>query len=146
MKLTLSVSYGIGVLMQIQAHADRRPVTAARISQGCRFPRRFLYRVLHRLVAAGLISGTSGPGGGYALARSADGITLLDIAASVESAPTPSKLTAVCPRQAPAIDCVNRLCRQSAARFAADLKSISLSDLVRMSAAARRSKRPKETN
>lgn len=38
MKLTLSVGYGIGVLLQIQGQAQDGPLTAARISRGCRFP------------------------------------------------------------------------------------------------------------
>ena len=72
MKLTRSVSYGIGILLQIHQQSRGAPVTAAKIARGCRFPPRFLYRVLHKLVDAGLLRGTSGPGGGYALARPAD--------------------------------------------------------------------------
>jgi Rrf2 family protein len=106
-------------------------MTAARIAHGCRFPRRFLYRVLHRLVDAGLLFGTSGPGGGYRLARRADRITLLDIAASVDSRPEPTQLEAVCPAQRGAILQVNRLCQTSAEQFAAALRGISLADLER---------------
>jgi Rrf2 family protein len=130
MKLTLSVSYGIGVLLQIQEHGDGGPLTAAKIARGCRFPRRFLYRVLHKLVQAGLLSGTSGPGGGYALARRPERITLLDIVDGVDSGLEPTVLPAPCARQSPAIGHVNQLCRRSAARFAAELSRVSLADLV----------------
>jgi Rrf2 family iron-sulfur cluster assembly transcriptional regulator len=132
MKLTLSVGYGVAVLLRIQAHADEGPVTAAKIARGCRFPRRFLYRVLHKLVDAGLLYGTSGPGGGYALARSPARITLLDIVAGVESRPAQSVLAPACPGQSAAIRRVNQLCRESAARFAAELKHVSLADLERL--------------
>lgn len=130
MKLTLSVSYGIGILLQIQS-AGGGPLTAARISRGCRFPPRFLYRVLHKLVDAGLLSGVSGPGGGYALARSPDRISLLDIAGGVDSAPMPSVLEPVCARHRAMISRVNHLCRQSAQRFADELNAVSLADLDR---------------
>lgn len=131
MKLTLSVSYGVGILLQIQS-AGGGPLTAARISRGCRFPPRFLYRVLHKLVDAGLLSGTSGPGGGYALARSPERISLLDIAGGVDSAPVPSALEPVCARHRAAISRVNHLCLQSAQRFADELSSVSLADLDRV--------------
>jgi len=129
MKLTLSVGYGIGVLLQIQERAGDGPMTAAEISRGCDFPRRFLYRVLHKLVDAGLLSGTSGPGGGYALARRPERITLWDIVHSVDSGVEPSKLTASCARQSPAIRRINRLCEQNAKRFADELRHVSLADL-----------------
>jgi Rrf2 family protein len=138
MKLTLSVSYGIGVLLQIHQHAQGGPMTAARIARGCRFPRRFLYRVLHKLVDAGLLSGTSGPGGGYTLARRPEQITLLDIAASVDNLLQPSKLSPVCAQQGPAIRRVNELCRQNARRFADELRGVSLVDLERLDGRGRR--------
>ena len=131
MKLTLSVSYGVGILLQIQS-AGGGPLTAARISRGCRFPPRFLYRVLHKLVDAGLLSGTSGPGGGYTLARSPERISLLDIAGGVDSGPVPSVLEPVRARHRAAIARVNHLCRQSAKRFAEELNSVSLADLDRV--------------
>lgn len=141
MKLTLSVSYGIGILLQIQEHADGGPMTAAKISQGCRFPRRFLYRVLHKLVDAGLLRGTSGPGGGYALARRPEQITLLDIVTGVDGGPEPSTLKPVCARQTPAIRHVNRLCQHNAGRFAAELRRVRLTDLGRMDARRNRAGR-----
>ncbi len=89
MKLTRSVAYGVGILLQIKDAKGRGPVTAATIAQDCKFPPRFLYRVLRRLVDAGLLIGTSGPLGGYELARRSEGITLLDIVDAVESPPEP---------------------------------------------------------
>jgi Rrf2 family protein len=132
MKLTLSVGYGIGVLLQIQAAAENGPVTAARIARGCRFPPRFLYRVLRRLVDAGLLRGTSGPGGGYSLAKRPDQITVLDIARGVESMPEASVLEPACATQRKAIARVNQLCRDNAQRFADELGRISLADLEKM--------------
>jgi Rrf2 family protein len=145
MKLTLSVSYGIGVLLQIQGQAQDGPLTAARIARGCRFPPRFLYRVLRKLVDAGLLRGTSGPGGGYALARRPQDITLLDIVRSVESGPEPTLLEPACASQRAAIEYVNDLCRRNAMHFADELSSVSLVDLERLEQASRRPSRARSS-
>lgn len=138
MKLTLSVGYGIGVLLQIEELAREGPVTAARLTRGCRFPPRFLYRVLRKLVDAGVLRGTSGPGGGYALAKHAEEISLLEIVQAVESGPEPSVLEPACSVQRQAINYVNRLCERSAKQFADELSQVSLADLERLEQAPRR--------
>ncbi|MBI3840171.1 MAG: Rrf2 family transcriptional regulator [Planctomycetia bacterium] len=138
MKLTGSVSYAVGVLLQIQKLSGGGPVTAAKIARGCRFPPRFLYRILRRLVDAGLLHGTSGPGGGYALAKPPRRITLLDIVEGVEAAPEASVLTPVCAKQREAIAYINRICFRDAERFAAELSRINLAQLGRLKARRRR--------
>lgn len=143
MKLTLSVSYGVGVLLKIQEQTRTGPVTAARIARGCRFPPRFLYRVLRKLVDAGLLSGTSGPGGGYALARRPQEITLLDIVRGVESGPEPSELPPACSTQRAAIEQINGICRRSALQFADELSHVSLADLERLDHGAKPVGRPR---
>ncbi len=140
MKLTLSVSYGVGVLLRIQEQSRSGPVTAARIARGCRFPPRFLYRVLRKLVDAGLLRGVSGPGGGYALARQPQDISLLDIVEGVEGEIEPTILEAPCAAQRSAIDRVNVLCQQNAKQFSVDLAHISLVDLARSEAPRRQAK------
>ena len=87
MKLTRSVAYAVGILLQIQDAKRRTPVTAAQIARDCKFPPRFLYRVLRRLVDAGLLEGTSGPAGGYALAKAPADISLLEIVEAVDAPP-----------------------------------------------------------
>ena len=138
MKLTGSVSYAVGLLLQIQKLAGDGPITAAKIARGCRFPPRFLYRILRRLVDAGLLHGTSGPGGGYALARPPRRITLLDIVEGVEAAPEPSVLTPVCPKQRQAIAHINRICLRDARRFSAELSRINLAQLGQLETRRRR--------
>lgn len=130
MKLTRSVSYAIGILLQIQ-EKEGSPLTAARIARGAKFPPRFLYRVLRRLVDAGLLIGTSGPGGGYALAKPARAITLLDIVNAVESPPEASVLTPVRSKHRKAIVKVNRLTEQNARRFKKELRKVNLSTLAK---------------
>jgi Rrf2 family protein len=130
MKLNRSVSYAVGILLQIHDLAGEGYVTATRIARGCRFPPRFLYRILRRLVAAGLLRGTSGPGGGYALAAPPERITLLQIVEGVEAGLEPSVLEPVRASQRKAIAQVNRLCERNAQRFMSELKRLKLSDLI----------------
>lgn len=129
MKLTRSVSYAIGILLQVADETQEGPVTAARIARGCRFPPRFLYRILRRLVDADLLGGTSGPGGGYRLSRSPRSITLLDIVSAVDAPPEASRLVPVRTSHKGAIAKVNAVCEAAAERFAADLKRLKLSEL-----------------
>ncbi len=141
MKLTGSVSYAVGILLQIQRLSDNGPITAAKIARGCRFPPRFLYRILRRLVDAGLLHGTSGPGGGYALAKRPRHITLLDIVEGVEAAPEASVLTPVSAKHREAITHINRICLRDAERFAAELSRVNLAQLGRVKARRRRRSR-----
>ena len=129
MKLTRSVSYAVGILLQIEDAKQQVPMTAAMIARNCRFPPRFLYRVLRRLVDAGLLIGTSGPAGGYALAKSPGKISLLDIVTAVESPPAPSALEPVRAKHRRPIAAINRLCRTNSDRFKRDLAKLTLSKL-----------------
>lgn len=52
--------------------------SADRLAKATRVPRRYLHKVLQDLIKAGLVRSSSGPGGGYALARPSDEITILD--------------------------------------------------------------------
>jgi Rrf2 family protein len=139
MRLTRSVSYAVGILLQVADESADYPVTAARIAKGCRFPPRFLYRILRRLVDAELLGGTSGPGGGYRLSRAPKAVTLLDIVAAVDSPPEPSVLTPVRLSHRAAIGKVNDICAAAAKKFTADLRRVKLSDLQ----TAKKSKRGK---
>jgi len=130
MKLTRSVSYAVGILLQIHGDKVRGPMTASRIAKDCTFPPRFLYRVLRRLVDAKLLAGTSGPGGGYVLAKPAGSVTLLDIVSAVDSPPEPSVLKPVRTKYRQPIDAINRLCADSAATFRAELAKTTLAGLL----------------
>ncbi|MGD9648301.1 MAG: Rrf2 family transcriptional regulator [Pirellulales bacterium] len=142
MKLTRSVSYAVGVLLEVQHARGDGPVPAAAIARSGKYPPRFLYRVLRRLVDAGLLTGTSGPGGGYSLARPARKITLLDIVTAVEGKPTATKLEAISAAHRPALGAINRLTEASARRFRQDLAGLTLAKLAASRGAKGRKRRP----
>ncbi len=53
--------------------------SADQIAAGTQIPRRYLHKVLQALVRAGLVRSQPGPRGGYALAKSPEAISLLDV-------------------------------------------------------------------
>ena len=129
MKLTRSVGYAVGILLRVEGAAAEGPMTAELISEGCKFPPRFLYRVLRRLVDAGLLQGISGPRGGYTLAKSARHIRLVEIVQAVEEGTAGAGLEPVTRVQKPAIDYINELCEHSAQLMQNQLSKVTLAQL-----------------
>ena len=105
-------------------------MTAAAISKGCDLPPRFLYRILRRMVDGGLMTGVSGPGGGYSLALPAQDITLLHIVQAVEGPPSPTVLKPVHRSHKQAIERVNELCAKSTVGFSKELSRVTLAKLA----------------
>lgn len=65
------------------AHDSDQTESAQLLAEQTKVPRRYLHTVLQDLVRADLVRSRSGPGGGYALARSAEEITILDVVNAV---------------------------------------------------------------
>lgn len=59
--------------------APDRAESADQLAKAICVPRRYLHKVLQDLVKAGLVRSQSGPGGGYALNRKPEEITILDV-------------------------------------------------------------------
>ncbi len=62
----------------------QRSYSAEQIAKDTRVPRRYAHKVLQALVRAGLVRSQSGPGGGYALLRSPEELSILDVVSAVE--------------------------------------------------------------
>jgi Rrf2 family protein len=60
------------------------PVTAHVIARAEDIPELFLLKLLRPLALAGLVRSRQGPGGGYALARDPEDVTLLEVVETVE--------------------------------------------------------------
>lgn len=146
MKLTRSVGYAVGILMRVEQDGNDGPMTAEAISKGCKFPPRFLYRVLRRLVDAGLLEGVSGPRGGYSLAKKPRDINLLNIIAAVDEVDEGPGLVPVQPSQKPAIALINDVCSRETERFRRQMSRITLARLrtARTSRRKKKSSRPKK--
>jgi Rrf2 family protein len=65
------------------ARAGDQTESAERLAKHTKVPRRYLHTVLQELVQAELVRSQPGPGGGYALDRTAREITILDVVNAV---------------------------------------------------------------
>jgi Rrf2 family protein len=66
------------------ANSPDEPQSADDLADVTHVPRRYLHKVLQDLVRARLVRSQSGPGGGYALARRSEKITILDVVNAVD--------------------------------------------------------------
>lgn len=132
MKLSRSVSYALGILLRVADQGAGQPLTAAKIAKGCNYPPRFLYRILRRLVAAKLLVGASGPGGGYRLARRSDRISVWDVVVAIEGPLRAESLIAMNRKQKRAIDAINRVSQQTLNAFQRKLAGLKISKLAKM--------------
>ncbi|MBI4422402.1 MAG: Rrf2 family transcriptional regulator [Elusimicrobia bacterium] len=82
-RLSSSARYAIEGLVQL-ARSSRPLVDVRELARAGALPANFLAKILQRLAQAGLLVSRRGPGGGYALARQAAGVTLAEIVAAAE--------------------------------------------------------------
>jgi len=57
-----------------------------KLTENANLPREFLAKIFRQLVEAGLLTSAKGPGGGFALARPAHSISLLDVVEAIDGA------------------------------------------------------------
>ncbi len=85
MKLTTKGRYAVTAMLDLAIYGDReQPVTLAEISRRQAISLSYLEQLFAKLRNRGLVSSTRGPGGGYTLSRSADGIAIADIIGAVD--------------------------------------------------------------
>lgn len=80
--LPKTADYALRTMVYLAGDPDQS-ASADQLAGPTKVPRRYLHKVLQDLVRAELVRSRSGPGGGYALARSADSITILDVVNAV---------------------------------------------------------------
>jgi Rrf2 family transcriptional regulator, nitric oxide-sensitive transcriptional repressor len=80
--LSKTAEYALRAVVCLGRDADETE-SADQLAEQTKVPRRYLHKVLQDLVRAKLIRSQSGPGGGYALARSPETITILDVVNAV---------------------------------------------------------------
>jgi Rrf2 family protein len=84
MQLSQSVVYALQALLQLAESGDGALITRSKLAANGKMPERFLLEVLHDLVKRGILSSTRGGGGGFALARHLENISLLDVIEAVD--------------------------------------------------------------
>ena len=71
--------YALRALTHLSMLDDERMATVKEISEQEHLPKQFLAKLLQTMARAGIVASVKGPGGGFALARSADEITMYDV-------------------------------------------------------------------
>jgi Rrf2 family protein len=81
-----TAEYALRAIVML-ACQPQRAYSAEQIAESTRVPRRYAHKVLQALVRAGLVRSQSGPGGGYALVRPPEEVSILDVVNAVEPIP-----------------------------------------------------------
>ena len=84
MRLTSFADYAVVILAAAARHPAGARLTAAGLAEETGVPVPTAQKLMGRLASAGLLTSARGTGGGFVLARAADGISLADIIEAVE--------------------------------------------------------------
>lgn len=134
MRLSLQLQYAICGSFDLAYNGGGGPVQIRVISERQGIPSRYLEQIFQRLRRAGLVRSKRGPGGGYALARLPEQISLREIVEAVEG-PLAETLEMEAPRDgsSPAFR-PDFLWNLLAQRLAETLAATSLESLCRQAA------------
>lgn len=83
MQLSQSVVYALQALLQLAESGEGTLITRGKLAANGQMPERFLLEILHDLVKRGILRSNRGGGGGFALARGVEDISLLDVIEAV---------------------------------------------------------------
>ncbi|MEG2174814.1 MAG: Rrf2 family transcriptional regulator [Oscillospiraceae bacterium] len=111
MHITLESDYAVRIVDCLAAAPGR--MDAKSIASQTGVTPRFSLKILHKLVASGLVRSYKGARGGYELARAANEITLRDVIETVEGVYALSR----CVDPAQSCKCEAQSCRRDACRF-----------------------------
>jgi len=84
MKLSRTVAYALRASLLLAKHESNGPVPCSRLARDGNMPERFLLQILRSMVTHGVLQSTRGVDGGYALARSSENISLLNIVEAID--------------------------------------------------------------
>lgn len=83
MKLNLENDYAYRIILKFTSSPEGKKFRSKDLSDELFIPERFTYRILRKLLMAGLIDSVRGPRGGYVLALDPSDITLYDVYKSI---------------------------------------------------------------
>jgi Rrf2 family protein len=86
MRMSEGVEWALHSCLNLTWLPSGQAVPAAKLAAFYELPAAYLNKQLQALARAGIVSSTSGPRGGFQLARSPEKITLLDIVVAIEGA------------------------------------------------------------
>lgn len=84
MLFSTKAEYGIRLMVELGRQADRGTVSLTSIAEAENLPLPYLEHLVAKLRKSGLVTSTRGAHGGYALARPADEIDMLEVVEALE--------------------------------------------------------------
>jgi len=84
MLFSSTCQHALRALIYLALHQDRWPILVREIAAEEAIPRPFLSKILHDLNKRGLVASSKGPGGGYALARDPENITIMEVVSAID--------------------------------------------------------------
>jgi Rrf2 family protein len=84
MRMNEGVEWALHSCLNLAWVGPERAVTAARLAAFYDLPTAYLNKQLQALARAGILSSTSGPRGGFRLARTPEKVTLLDVVVAID--------------------------------------------------------------
>lgn len=138
MKLPVSTEWALHCATTLAQLEPGGSATAAQLARYYDLPPAHLAKQLQALVRAGVLAATTGPRGGFRLARPADGITLLDVVEAVDGSSAPYECreirqqgTGALPAQECRRTCIlARVMAEAHEAWQRHLRSTSLADII----------------
>lgn len=128
--LSQTTGYAIAALSCLGGIGGRR-VMAPDIAACTHIPRSYLSKILSALVKSGLVHAKRGYRGGYSLAKSPDGVTLLEVIEAVEGDDWLANCLIESPNSAHREDCpTHEFWQEERQRIVGELKRITLADVA----------------
>jgi Rrf2 family protein len=84
MRVSAKADYAVRAVLELAAATDSKPLKREQISAAQNIPSKFLETIMLELKHAGIVKSTRGAGGGYALARPAEDISVADVIRAVD--------------------------------------------------------------
>src|ERR1051325_7555837 len=84
MRLTTKGRFAVTAMIDVAMHNGHGPVTLAGVADRQKISLSYLEQLFGKLRRAGLVDSVRGPGGGYNLARAAEGVSVADIITAVD--------------------------------------------------------------
>ncbi len=131
MKLSRASLYALHGMAYLAGHASRNYVSLATIRKELGLPEKHLAKIFQSLARSGLLNSLRGVNGGFALARPAAEITLLEIIKTIDGLPRGDCPVHPDAREPNRCCAVNRLVFDYRERIFDQLRRTSLADVVR---------------
>ncbi len=84
MRVSAKADYAVRAALELAAATDSKPLKREQISAAQNIPSKFLETIMLDLKHKGIVKSTRGAGGGYALARPAEDISVADVIRAVD--------------------------------------------------------------